>query len=289
MLEGYADVFSDIVNVLLFQGEHVIEESQLAEADSVSQYKSGGDLYSQQRDVSRFWQVQNVILSLIGLENQSGIDPNMPIRIMNYDSAAYRKQIGEKRYPDAGELRYPVVTIVLYFGTEKKWEDPLCLHDCLKIDERLRPWVGNYPIHVINVAWLPEETIASFQSDFRIIADYFRQVRLTGKYHPDPDLVPRRIREVLDSLKAFSGDNRFVAVYNESGKMQGKETMTMEKWLTDVINEGEARGKAIGEARGTLLGRRAVIRSMHANGLTPEEIARYTDIPLEEVEEALLQ
>ena len=53
MLEGYNDVFADIVNVLLFNGKRVIKENTLFEAGIESRLKFDGKISSQDRDVAK--------------------------------------------------------------------------------------------------------------------------------------------------------------------------------------------------------------------------------------------
>ena len=48
-LEAYNNVFADIVNVLLFDGEPVVDEDQLTDASPVSQYKADDKLQIQKR------------------------------------------------------------------------------------------------------------------------------------------------------------------------------------------------------------------------------------------------
>ena len=49
-LFGYNDVFADIVNVLLFNGEQVIEANSLTDSQTFSQYKAKGEkLHEQER------------------------------------------------------------------------------------------------------------------------------------------------------------------------------------------------------------------------------------------------
>ena len=78
MLEDYKDVFADIVNVLLFQGEARVRADSLEAAPQRSQYKADDSrLHEQERDVSKFWKNGNVRMALVGLENQTGWDRDM--------------------------------------------------------------------------------------------------------------------------------------------------------------------------------------------------------------------
>lgn len=82
-----------------------------------SQFKADtGRIHEQERDVGKYWVRDGVIQAMIGLENQSQPDGVMPMRIIGYDGASYKSQLSGKE----GHQRYPVVTLVLYFG-EKRW------------------------------------------------------------------------------------------------------------------------------------------------------------------------
>ncbi len=123
ILESYNDVFSDIVNVLLFQGRPVLSPDELEDQALRSYYKADGRLYEIERDVAKRWKNGNIRVACIGFENQTASDPNMPLRVMGYDGAEYRAQLlGEN------ENLYPVVTLVLYFGHNKPWPERAAEH-----------------------------------------------------------------------------------------------------------------------------------------------------------------
>ena len=44
----------------------------------------------------------------------------------------------------------PVITLVLYYG-EKDWDGPKSLYDMLVIPDRIKSFVGNYPINIIQM------------------------------------------------------------------------------------------------------------------------------------------
>lgn len=50
-LESYADIFADIINVLLFHGEHIIQEEELEEKAPRSVYKADRKIRETERDV----------------------------------------------------------------------------------------------------------------------------------------------------------------------------------------------------------------------------------------------
>lgn len=134
---GYGDVFADVVNVLLFDGKRMLGKEELSRADMKTQFKADdGTLHEQERDVAMYWVREGKIQALIGLEPQTGVDEDMPLRICSYDGASYKSQLLQKDL----DYRYPVVTLVLYFG-ESPWNGGSCLTERLSVTEELREFV----------------------------------------------------------------------------------------------------------------------------------------------------
>ncbi len=202
-LEAYNDVFSNIINVLLFDGRNVVKEDSLTDANALSQYKADDTkIHEQERDVAKYWNTNeaNIHICLYGLENQTAIDVDIPLRIISYDGAAYRAQLLKKEEKETYRAKlYPVVTLVLYFG-EKRWEKPHTLHECLTIPEDLKPYVSDYKVNIFEIAWLEEETVKKFKSDFRIVADYFVQICKNKNWTCSETLFPPKSTS-LKSLK----------------------------------------------------------------------------------------
>ena len=194
-LEEYADVFADICNVLLFNGEERILPEQLMETGRTSQYKADdGSIHQEDRDVAKYWKNGKIKIALFGLENQMNKIDYMPRRIIGYDGASYRSQLlGEKPYDI-----FPVITLVLYYGTTR-WDEPVSLFEELKISEELKPLVNDYKINLYEIAFLEQEQVKLFKSDFRVVADYFVQKRMKKKYIPTSKIL-RHVDEVLKML-----------------------------------------------------------------------------------------
>ena len=89
ILESYNDVFSDIVNVLLFNGKQVLSADELEDQAPRSYYKADGKIREIERDVAKRWKNGNIRVTCIGFENQTASDPNMPLRVMGYDCLLY--------------------------------------------------------------------------------------------------------------------------------------------------------------------------------------------------------
>ena len=266
-LEAWNDVFADIVNVLLFKGKRLMKEKDL-EADTKDNIiKANGEIHEQERDVSKFWKNGEIRISILGFENQTVQDKNMPLRVISYDGASYKQELLDKNL----KQKYPVATLVLYFGTDSKWKAPKRLHDCFKIPEELKPFVSDYKINVFNIAWLSDETIDMFKSDFKFVAKYFQTKRLNKQYVPTNDEITH-VDSLLKMFIALTGDNYFESVYNDSNLKNKKGGVTMCSIFEDFVNQGKEKGKE------------EVIRKMlEAKLVTPEQIAALLKIPVKEV------
>ena len=239
ILESYNDVFSDIVNVLLFHGRQVLAPDELEDQAPRSYYKTDGKIREIERDVAKRWKNGNIRVACIGFENQTASDPDMPLRVMGYDGAEYRAQL----LPDNVDgNRYPVVTLVLYFGYNKPWSGPLSLKKRLNIPEEFEPYVSDYKINLFQIAYLTHEQVDLFQSDFRVVADYFVQKRENGDYVPSTQELTH-IQETLQLLSTMTNDHRFEDAYNEDDRHTKGGFHTMCNVLDRIENQGRAEGE----------------------------------------------
>lgn len=95
ILEDNNDVFADIVNGFVFGRKQIVQPGDLQNTALESMYRSihSGAIRSQERDVAKLWTKKGVKIALCGLENQTKIDPYMPMRIMGYEGASYRDML----------------------------------------------------------------------------------------------------------------------------------------------------------------------------------------------------
>ena len=269
-LEALNDVFADIVNVLLFKGEQVINEKDLEADTTKSMFKADGKIHEQERDVSKFWKNGEIRISILGIENQTAQDSDMPLRVISYDGASYKQQLLDKKQ----KKRYPVATLVLYFGTEEKWSKAKHLYDCFEVPEKLKSFVNDYKINVFNIAFLSPKTIAMFKSDFKIIAEYFRTRRLNQKYKGSKEKL-KHANETLKMFSALTGDNFFEKVYNEDNSKKGGITMcdVVERIRNDGRTEGRTEEKE-----------RIIMNLIESKAGTIEQIAAWVKLPVKEVQ-----
>ena len=67
-LLNYADVFADVVNVLVFHGKEVIDPKDLVSTEARSVLTLHGKTREQERDVVKIWTKGNTKIALVGLE-----------------------------------------------------------------------------------------------------------------------------------------------------------------------------------------------------------------------------
>ncbi len=233
VLEDYPDVFADIINVLLFQGKQIVKEEELWQTRTKSQYKADdSELHEQERDNLKLW-VRGKKAVLLGLENQTTIDYDMPLRIIGYDGASYREQLVNSSDRDRRE----VITIVLYFG-DTPWRGHRSLQDRVS---RMEGVAGNdYRIHVFEIAFLTDEQVRMFRSDFGIIADYFVKKR-RGEIYEGNQKPIRHVDAMLKFMAVFAKDQRFLKI-----KLDKKEEVNMCVILDRVEERGRQDGIRIG-------------------------------------------
>jgi len=287
--EDFDDVFADIINGLIFNGETRVDENDLESGMSRSAYKVEEEFEEQERDVKKFWKSGSIRLAVFGLENQTGEDPDYIFRDFGYDGAEYRDQVRrrneirrknakmKKEDPEAKLLPvpefYPVVTLVLYFG-DTHWKGSLNLKDHLKIPAGLEDYVSDYHANLFEIAFLSEEQVMRFKSDFRYVAEFFVATRMR-KEGKDPvfTVTPAHlihVEEFIELMNAITKSRKFSDL-PKLIKERGNESMYT--ILFDEAEErGEKRGERRGERRGEIIG---VIKFCHDElHLPPTEIVK---------------
>ena len=262
------DVFADVVNGLVFDGKPIVEEINLSNMKDKSQYKISGKLHEQERDVAKVIECDGVKIMYVGIENQTDIDTDETIRVIGYDGTSYRGQLlGEN------EKKYPVVTLVLYFG-ERKWNRNKTLYETLDISENIKPFVNDYKINVFEIAYMTPEEVEKFTSDFKIVADYFVQKRMKKDYKPINKVI-KHVDELLKLMTVLTGDRRFEEQIKEMHKEEGEVRMC--EVLDKIENRGVDRGIEIGEKLGEI---KALYFYMKK---TPDEIGKIINMDEAEV------
>lgn len=249
VLENHNDVFADIVNVLLFGGKQLVQPQDLINAQLVSQMKLDNSIREQERDVAKYWNGSEVRIAFYGIENQTKQDRDMPLRVISYDGATYKEQVNaHTAQENARKPRspvYPAVTLVLYFG-QGHWTQPKSLLECIQteIPDDLHPFIQDYKIHVFEIPQLSPETVDLFQSDFKVVADFFVQQRLNKQYIPSAQKLIH-VDEVMKILSAVTRDSAFEAALKDA-QAEGKENIAMCDIMQAYKNAGRQEGRQEG-------------------------------------------
>lgn len=281
-LENLNDVFSDIVNGLIFHGIPVIREDELCDIHPESYFKGFDDkVHSVERDTLKRWRQGMINIAMIGIENQTDICDHMPIRMISYDGNAYRAQLSEHeatlRKWDRREKQHvkadhvsdtefcrniagekckpkfhpiPVLSIILYFGKDH-WNRNLYLKDLLDIPKAFEPYINDYKINVFEVAWLSEEEISKFCSDFRIIADFFSKRRTDPNYIPKDTYEIVHVTEFLNLMTALTGDKRYQSINDaKNNEIYGGGPKNMCEVADRLEKIGRQKGRREGRREG---------------------------------------
>ena len=270
------DVFADAFNYLIYNGEHVIDASDLTELDTVSiavTYSKGGrqsrQTVQKARDILKEWvcmQDERATYMLLGVENQTNVHYAMPVRNMLYDAIQYENQVKKTEHKadgsaaDAsgeylsgfgkGDRLRPVITLVIYFG-EKKWDAPLSIYEmCGGIDECMRAFVADYRINLIEPATISVERLKKLPSDFQ-------EAMLFIKHCADKPALVRLLNE----------DQRFQNLDRDTASMlrvvtgtkikirEEEERINMCVAIQEMMDESLAKGRAEGREEGRAEGR----------------------------------
>jgi predicted transposase/invertase (TIGR01784 family) len=278
ILEDYNDIFADIINGLIFKGEQRVLPESLENTQVRSQYKAeDGTVHELERDVTKYWKDKKVELAICGIENQSSVEKNMPFRIIGYDGAAYRSQLLNNR-----KEILPIMTIVLYFGTSHHWYGKKNIKGLMKIPEGLDDYINDYEMKVFEIAWLTETEISRFQSDFKVVANFFVQKRKNKNYIPDDPTEIKHVDEVLKLLQVMIGDERYQMIFQKKKGVRSMcdvaerlEKMGMEKG----IEQGVKQGKKIGRNEGIHEEKVRVYKKLLEKGFPEQEAQEIAELP----------
>ncbi|MBR0044715.1 MAG: Rpn family recombination-promoting nuclease/putative transposase, partial [Synergistaceae bacterium] len=254
-MEAINSVFADIVNVFFAVNgiDAEVDPNDLDDAKARTNYKPSNEnkLREQERDVVKFWKRPDgeAVICLVGLENQTSVDNYMPLRVIGYEGADYRGQLKSKTKAKAQQEKVEphfIITIVLYFGVNRRWPKKRSLHDMLNVPEQYRKVVNDCRVNVLELAWLSDEQEKLFKSDFFYIVHYLRQARKKEKLDVIPEEKLKYVSETATLLKALSRDDEYDVVIEELNKFdaknrKGEKGMKLPSLFDAARAEGEAR------------------------------------------------
>lgn len=285
------DVFADVFNFLIYEGEPVIKPDELKALDTTEiAIPYGADSFAAPeqkfRDVfkSRVAKMDGrAAYLLLGVENQSDIHYAMPVRNMVYDALQYSAQVAAKAKEHRRERKelkelpedqkvtsgeylsgfyrsdrlIPVITLVIYFGANE-WDAPLTIHEMLEdSDEKILRLTPDYRINLICPASLTEQQAEKLSSELREVMLFVKYSRNKAKLkeilRTDEHFKAINI-DTAQVIKALTGSNiRINQSEEEINMCQAIEEMRTEA-LEQGIEQGIQRGKEIGMEQGKEIG-----------------------------------
>ena len=181
----------------------------------------------------------------------------------------------------------PVITTVVYFGPDT-WKAPRSLHEMLSIqDPEILSMVPDYRINLFSPAEIKDEELDKLQSNLK-------EVMLFIKYSKDK----RKLQELTShnpgfrslELKAARVIDSITGIHLRFTETEGSVNMcqAVQEMCNDARAEGLSQGLSQGRAQGLSQGlqEHALLtaqRMLQDSRFSPEDISKYSGLPLTEV------
>ena len=91
----------------------------------------------------------------------------------------------------------------------------------MKIPDEFKSYIQDYKMLVFDIAFLEDEIIEQFTSDFKFVAKFFKNKRL-GKQDLFENDEVNHVEEVIDFLAVFTDDKRYKKIKSKIRKMKKK-------------------------------------------------------------------
>lgn len=270
--------FMNIFNYYFYKGRKVITSVKEIDTKNVVNIPENK---TRERDVFKEAIIKTSdknTLVLLGIENQTKVDPKMLIRNMLYDAFSYQNQtINIERSKNNGKIKLkPVITLVIYYS-DKEWTGPRDLYSMFdSFDESLKEYVPNYKLNIIEPYKMTEEDFKKLDYN---LAGMFELIKNSNDKKAFSDLVYNKYNDLKPEIGELLNVviNAGLVINEREGKI------SMCKAIDDIRKDGEV----IGEARGAANTLKENIKTMYKNGMSSEDIAKYLSLDLSFVKEVL--
>ena len=164
---------------------------------------------------------------------------------------------------------WPVITLVLYFGSDP-WDGPRDLHSMMRTRPEFLRFAPNDQINLIAPNEMSDDALESFTSELRIALKYIKYERNKDRLQQvmrEDDAFQHASRDTVDLQNEVTGSR---LRYNER-----EETVDMCLAIEELCNEREARGRAEGRTEGACpLASLMNFRQCRAGDESPQSPAR---------------
>ena len=301
-------VVTDICNYFLCNSHVAISLNDVHRLDGEQSVVFGRKIDRRMRD--RLWRVSftygdRICQFILGVELQSEISYDMPVRVMHYDALSYAYQVkvceAQHRqnadFSDAGaflsgimkdDKLIPVVTVVLYFG-KSLWDGAVKFSDMLVIVpcKMMQALIHDPVLHLIDPHQLTEHQLLRLQSELR---EVFAFIKYADDRQKLMRFLNRHCKDRTISGNAVNVINVFTKAKIRRSRKQ--EDIQMCQAIIELKEEARAAGKREGKREGIREGKLenllANIRSLSKTmGLSYEEAMKALRVPKAKREELL--
>ena len=267
---GRNEIFADVFNYYLFNGEYVIHPEDLRDQDTneLAYLKGADKTFASQkmRDLLKLCTIRKSsygTLVLLGIEGQSNVHYSMPVRDYLYDALNYASQVKaismdhEKtnRLKGAEKLSgfskddhlIPVITLCICFD-KAVWDGPKSLFEMFgDVDERIREYIDDYRLNLITPGEI--EDFGKFATELGFVLEVIHNSDTRDRIYDIIDANKDRVVDVLtaEMINTYTG----LEIYTESE--EGGQVMMsqgVKEWREELLAEGRADGLATGIEKG---------------------------------------
>lgn len=211
-----------------------------------------GNLRSMERDLLKEYgagdEANYFAIAEFGIDNQTTVDPTIPVRVLGYDYTVYKRQLDEynnkKRdlyrllreaqkigsaelvkevqtdIEKLGDFKLvPVITIILNFS-RTRWDKAKSLKELVSAGHpEIMTHMKDYDVDIFDVLYLDEATKNRFTSDFRDVVTVLAEGAIDKKHDFQQLKYPV---DALDMLYAYTKDEHYLNIRNQIIKKEQK-------------------------------------------------------------------
>lgn len=286
--------FADLANNVLYHGRQVIPADELEDVDTELLYAEDNEAKKTIRDKVKLW--RGALIVILSVENQNYVDYRMVTRNMLTESMAYYKQWKKtaSEHREKGDLtetdeflskmkRYekfiPVITIVVYYGTNKMWDGARTLYELLDMGDQedlIKPYVNNYRLNLYD--FHKEDSFEHFHTELGTLFEFL-------KYSTDKAELFKKIKEDSSRYQHVDKETgRLIAKLTGIKELSQNQTETIgEIDMCKAFEDMKLEGIQIGEDKNRL----NLIRKKLDKGMDIPTIANIFELDEKYVEEVI--
>ncbi len=296
--------FADMCNGILFQGKTIIKPEELQEVGEDIVYKEDKKRRKIIPDKVRLW--KGIYLALISVENQTKVDYRMVFRMMKEEAVSYERQWNERErerrldgtlgkktqlcWYGKDEKFIPVIPIVVYYGTDKKWDGATCLYDMLEMDDAVKPYITNFKMNLFDYHECNDFFVFATENRelFEVLACAKSEKRLNTLIHKNKERYEELSYEAGQTICDIAGiDVTLIKEVKEDGREVADMCKAWDDHKKAGIIEGRKSGIKAGRKAGVKTGiaqarREDINKLIEKLSITRKEAMDLLDIPLQD-------